>query len=139
MAIVIGRTFSGQPVGFEVDGRPIESDAVNAAEAAIGGASGSAKAALSGAATLNNCAAGVITSESVTTAAGAVYTLTLTSNLVLAGSAVFASVCYGTSTTGSPAVMMVTPAAGSVVIKIQNIHASAALNGTIKVAFVICQ
>ena len=36
-----------------------------------------------------------------------------------------------------PAVTTVTPAAGSLVIIVQNIHASAALNGTIKIAFVV--
>jgi hypothetical protein len=139
MAIVIARTFSGQPVAFEVDGRPIESDAVNAAEVAIGGATGSAKAAASGAVTLNNATAGVITSETLSTAAAAIYTLTLTSNLILAGSVVFASVALGTSTTGDPIITQVAPAAGSVVIKVKNDHASAALNGTIKIGFAIYQ
>ena len=91
--------------------------------------------ATAGAATLNK-PAGVITSEALTTAAGAVYTLTITNSAIAAADQVFASVAYGTSTTGSPAITRVTPAAGSVVILVQNVHASAALNGTIKVSFV---
>ena len=90
--------------------------------------------ATTGAATLNKNA-GVITSEALTTAAGATYTLTLTNSTIAAADQVFASVQLGTATTGMPVVTTVTPAAGSVVIVVQNIHASAALNGTIKIAF----
>jgi len=91
--------------------------------------------ATAGAATLNKNA-GVVTSEALVTAAGATYTLTIANSAVTAADQVMASVAYGTSTTGSPAIMRVTPAAGSLVIVVQNIHASAALNGTIKIAFV---
>lgn len=92
--------------------------------------------ATTGAATLNKDA-GVITSESLTTAAGATYTLTLTNSSIAAADQVFASVQLGTATTGMPAVTTVTPGSGSVVIIVQNIHSSAALNGTIKIAFVV--
>src|SRR6185312_5869948 len=85
--------------------------------------------ASSGAATLN-AFSGVITSESLSTAAGATYTLTLTNSDVAADVA-FASVQYGTSTTGTPAVAMVDTAAGSLKVIVQNIHGTAALNGTI--------
>ena len=91
--------------------------------------------AVAGAATLNKNA-GVITSEALTTAAGATYTLTLTDSAIAAADQVMASVSLGTATTGTPTITTVTPAAGSVVIIVQNIHASAALNGTIKIAFV---
>ena len=90
--------------------------------------------ATAGAATLNK-GAGVVTSEALTTAAGATYTLTITDSAIAAADQVMASVAYGTSTTGTPAITRVTPGAGSVVIIVQNIHASAALNGTIKVSF----
>lgn len=90
--------------------------------------------ATSGAATLNKFS-GTITTESLSTAAGAVYTLTITDSAITATDIVTASVALGTATTGMPDVTTVTPAAGSVVIKIQNIHASAALNGTLKVSF----
>jgi len=92
--------------------------------------------AVSGAATLNK-SAGVITSESLSTAAAASYTLTLTDNQIAGADQVYASVWYGTSTTGTPDVTKVTPAAGSVAIVVQNIAASAAFNGTIKVAFFV--
>lgn len=90
--------------------------------------------ASSGAATLNKVS-GVITSEGLTTAAGSTYTLTITNSKIAAADQVFASVQLGTSTTGVPSITTVTPSSGQVVITIQNIHASAALNGTIKVAF----
>lgn len=92
--------------------------------------------AAAGAVTLNK-SSGVITSESLATAAGATYTLTITDNQIAAVDQVYASVQYGTSTTGSPAISRVMPGAGAVVVVVQNIHASAALNGTIKVAFFV--
>lgn len=94
-----------------------------------------AATASSGAATLNT-GSGVITSESLTTAAGATYTLTLTDSQIAATDIVQATVSLGSATTGIPTVATVKPAAGSVTIVIQNIAASAALNGTIKIAFV---
>lgn len=92
--------------------------------------------ATSGAATLNKMA-GVITSESLTTAAGADYTLTLTNSDIAAADQVFASVGWGTTTAGTPCVAMVEPAAGSVKIVVQNIHATAAFNGTIVISFAV--
>lgn len=92
--------------------------------------------AASGAATLNK-SSGVITSEALTTAAGADYTLTLTNSDIAAADIVLASVQLGSATTGVPAVATVTPGAGSVAIVVQNIHASAALNGTIMIAFAV--
>lgn len=92
--------------------------------------------ATSGAATLDK-SAGVITSEALSTAAGASYTLTLTDSQIAAADQVYASVRYGTSTTGTPSVTKITPAAGSVVIVVQNVHASAALNGTLKISFFV--
>lgn len=92
-------------------------------------------AATAGAATLNKTS-GLITSESITTAAGSDYTLTLTNSDITANSIVFASVQPGTSTTGEPAITSVDPSASSLVIKVRNIHATAAFNGTIIIAFV---
>lgn len=92
--------------------------------------------ATTGAATLSKTA-GAVTSEALTTAAGATYTLTLTNTKIAAASQVFASVKYGTATAGMPAVTMVTPAAGSVDIIVQNVHASAALDGTIVISFMV--
>ena len=93
--------------------------------------------ASAGAATLNAAGAGVITSESLTTAAGATYTLTLTNSMIAAGDIVLVTVGNGTNAAGSPALTTVTPGAGSVVIVVQNIAAAAALNGTLKIGFVV--
>lgn len=92
--------------------------------------------ASSGAATLNH-QSGIVTTESLSTAAGAVYTLTLTNNSVQSTSQVLVTVGYGTSTTGVPVVQKVTPASGSVVIKVLNTDAAAALNGTLIVSFLV--
>jgi len=78
---------------------------------------------------------GVITTEALTTAAGATYTMTLTNKYIKVGSVVLVTVAKGTATAGMLTVGYVTPAAGSVVIILQNIHASAAVDGTIKIGF----
>jgi hypothetical protein len=79
----------------------------------------------------NKC--GTITTESATTAAGGTFTETITDTVVAASDICFASVT--SSGTGNPAVMKVTPAAGSLVVIIQNIHASAAFNATLLISF----
>jgi hypothetical protein len=91
--------------------------------------------AVSGAATLNK-SAGIITSEAITTAAGADYTLTLTNSDIASGDSVFASV-YLSTTGGTPTVAAVTPSAGQVIIVVQNIHATVAFGGAIKIPFMI--
>lgn len=91
--------------------------------------------ATAGAATLDN-RFGKVTSEALTTAQNAIYTLTITNPSIRATDIVFASVANGTNTQGSPVVTRVQPAAGSLVILVANLHASAqALNGTIVVSF----
>ena len=97
---------------------------------------GGTATATAGAATLSK-QAGKVTSESLTTAAAASYTLTLTNTLVAATSLVFASVALGTSTAGTPQIVSVTPGAGSVVIVVKNIHGTNAFNGTITVDFLV--
>lgn len=92
--------------------------------------------AIAGAATLNK-SAGVVTSEALTTAAGATYTLTLTDSKIAAADQVFASVNLGAGSGGTPCVASITPGAGQVIIVIQNIHASAAFNAAIKIAFAV--
>lgn len=92
--------------------------------------------ATTGAATLSR-RAGVITSESLTTAAAGVYTLTLTNTLIAATSVVVASVQNGTNSQGIPVVSLITPGSGSCTIDVRNLHGSQALNGTIKIAFAI--
>ncbi|MDE2103964.1 MAG: hypothetical protein KGL39_42400 [Patescibacteria group bacterium] len=91
-------------------------------------------AATAGAATLNK-QSGTITSESITTAAGSVYTLTLTNSLVTASSRVFASVDNGTNTRTNLIVQKITPGSGSVTIDVKNDEPTNALNGTIKINF----
>ena len=90
--------------------------------------------AVAGAAT-SNTQRGTITSEALTTAAGASYTLTLTCNRVSSASQVFASVQNGTNTQGKPVIGRITPGSGSVTIEVWNLHAADALNGTLKIAF----
>jgi hypothetical protein len=84
-----------------------------------------------------NAQTGVITTEALTTAAGATYTMTLTNKYIQAGSIVLATVGKGTDTAGMPVVAFVTPAAGSAVIILQNIHSADALNGTLKIGFTV--
>jgi hypothetical protein len=92
--------------------------------------------AAAGAATLHKMA-GVVTTEAVTTAAGADYILTLTNKTVSATDIVIATVNNGTNTTAGITVCRVTPSAGSLVIFIRNLHASVALNGTLKICFLV--
>jgi len=91
--------------------------------------------AVAGAATLN-AFAGQVTSESLATAAGATYTLTLTNSKISASDLVFVSVDKAAST-GTPALAYATPGAGSVVIVIQNINGATAFNSSIKIAFIV--
>ena len=91
--------------------------------------------ATAGAATLA-ATQGKITSEALTTAQNLFYTLTITNTSVAAADIVVASVANGTSTTGTPVITSITPAANSLVIVVQNMHASAvALNGTLVISF----
>ena len=96
---------------------------------------GGTATATAGAATLNR-SVGKVTSEALTTAAGASYTLTLTNSKIAAADVVLASVNRGAGTTGTPAITRVVPAAGSCVIVVQNIHASEALNAAVVISFV---
>lgn len=102
----------------------------------FGNAAAGTATATAGAATLN-AGRGVVTSEALTTAAAAVYTLTLTNSSITASSIVLVSVGNGTNTTVGPTLSGVTPAAGSAVISIRNTHAASALNGTLKVSFIV--
>jgi|WetSurMetagenome_2_1015567.scaffolds.fasta_scaffold19130_3 hypothetical protein len=81
---------------------------------------------------------GKITSESLTTAKDAVYTLTMTNTEIAAGDIVLASVALGTATTGVPVLGTVKPAAGSCVFLVHNKDTgSAAFNGTIVVSYLV--
>lgn len=104
---------------------------------ALGADSHGTATAAAAAATLNK-RAGKITSEALTTAQNAFYTLTLTNSEIAAGDIVFASVDDGTNTQGTPMIGRVAPGAGSCVIEVINKHATAeALNGTVVISFVV--
>ena len=92
--------------------------------------------ATAGAATLSK-SSGIVTSEALTTAAGASYVLTVTDTQVAAADMVFVSVALGTSTTGVPVVTTARANAGALVITVRNIDAAAAFNGTIRVSFMV--
>lgn len=92
--------------------------------------------ATAGAATLAKMS-GIITSEALTTAAGALYTLTITNTTVAAADIAFASLQNGTNSAGTPHIVSVTPGSNSLVIVVRNDHATDALNGTLKIAFAV--
>lgn len=94
------------------------------------------KTATSGAVTLDRIS-GIITTASLTTAAAATYTLTITNNKILATSIVLVTIGDGTNSQGTVMLNTVAPADGSVVIVLTNDHASSALNGTLKVSFLV--
>lgn len=92
--------------------------------------------AASGAATATG-AYNFVTSEALTTAAGATYTLTLTNKFIGANSRAFVTLGLGTATAGTPVITTVTAAADTLTIVVQNIHSANALNGTITFAIEI--
>lgn len=138
-----GFTYSGEPGGYEL--LPLDTQlpggsapqSVAATVFQVGAlaavANSNAVTASSGAATLSTTY-GVVTSEALTTAAGASYTLTLTNTTVTAKSAVQASAFLAAGTAGALQVVSITPAAGSVVIVVKNVG-TVALNAAIKVVF----
>jgi hypothetical protein len=91
--------------------------------------------AVAGAATLNKFSGKVTSEVGITTAAGADYVLTLTNSMIVAADMVFASASQGTNTTEGLAINRITPAAGSVVIRVRNTHATVAFNGSVIVSF----
>lgn len=90
--------------------------------------------AVAGAATLNQ-GAGFVTSEALVTAVGATYTLTLSNSFCDANTMVMVEVNLGTATQGTPCVTTTVASAGQVVIKVKNIDATNAFNGTIVIGF----
>lgn len=81
--------------------------------------------------------AGKVTTEALTTAGVTDIAYVITNNKVVADSIVDCTLEEGTNTDGSPVILNVTPAAGSFTVNIRNAHATAALNGTLKIAFVV--
>lgn len=83
-----------------------------------------------------NFVSGTIITAVTATAGLAVKTVTLTNSTITAASKVFVSIGdYGG--TGIPLVYQVTPAAGSVVIKIYNAHATVALSAAFDIDFLV--
>lgn len=83
-----------------------------------------------------NTSSGTITTAVTATAALAVKTVTLTNSKITAASKVFVSIGdYGG--TGLPILHQVTPAAGSVVIKIYNAHSTVALSAAFDIDFLV--
>jgi len=88
-----------------------------------------------------NAASGVITTQAAATAAGAIEAgFTLTNSCIVAGSVVTLQiVAYSGTwfTNGVPYLVCEAPGAGSVVIKVANIHGANALNGTMEIHFIV--
>lgn len=130
--------YAAEPTKSALVGNETGENSLNAASVfdmarlKLGAGTGTAS---SNAVTINR-AAGVITTEALTTAAGATQAITLTSNKILAGDAVMAVVDPGAST-GTPTVANVAVSASTAVVLIQNIHASVALNAAVKVYFMV--
>lgn len=80
--------------------------------------------------------AGVITTEALTTAAGASQALTITNTLCASTSLVLVTRAGGTSAGGTPVIKAV-PGSGSFVITLDNKHASAAFDGTFILSFLL--
>lgn len=97
--------------------------------------SGTTATAVAGAATIN-VTAGIITTEALTTAAAAVYTLTLSDQQIKAGSNLLVTVSNGTNTGGVAVLQGVTPSSGSAIITVIN-NGATAFNGTLLIQFSI--
>lgn len=83
-----------------------------------------------------NAQAGIVTTESLTTAAAAVEERTLTNSFINSGSIILVQMLGGSNTRYAVIPYVKTVAAGSAVIEFTNAHASA-LNGTLVYAFVV--
>lgn len=91
--------------------------------------------AVAGAATLNTNM-GIVTSEALTTAQNALYTLVITNSKIAVGDMVLVTVTNGTNTAGTPMLANITIAANTLTIVVSNQHASAvALNGSLQFHF----
>ena len=149
---IIGVDALGNAVQFEADALPVEpvaaarahggAVAIGASSGVVtqlrldsGGVVGKSGTATAGAAVLNK-ASGIILTEALATAAGVDYILTITNTSITINDIVLASIQNGSNTTGAAAIRLVAPGNGSLVIVVRNDHATAALNGTLKIAFV---
>ena len=92
--------------------------------------------AVSGKAVAHGTAA-IITTESLSTAAGSSYTLTLGNEMIQPNSVVLAAIYNGSNTQGDPSLATVAVSLGQAIITVANRHASQALNGTLQVALLV--
>lgn len=79
----------------------------------------------------------IITTESLSTAAGADYTLTITDTRVDAGCAAFFSVAQGSTAGGPYYVHNVAITEDQIVIKVRNAHGSTSANGPITIMMLV--
>lgn len=79
----------------------------------------------------------LITTETLSQAAGASYVLTLGNSQIKPDSVVVAAIYNGTNTQGDPSLATVAISLGKAVITIVNRHASQALNGTLQIALLV--
>jgi len=84
-----------------------------------------------------NRQSGKITTKSLTTAADAFYTITLTNSLITTSSKIFVTYAGGTVAAGRPLVYSTIAGSGSVPIIILNLTGAGAFNGTVILDFVI--
>lgn len=83
-----------------------------------------------------NAANGVVTTEALTTAAGARYTLTMLNNTVTADSNVIVTVSNATNAQGAALLQGVTPEAGKVLVDVLNVGAQP-FNGSLQINFLV--
>lgn len=110
---------------------------LNVGEISIGPKGGTKTATSSAGAVTYAGASGVITTESLNTAALATYTLTITNSYALATDIMDVVIQGGTNSAGTPLLLSATPANGSIVIKVYNAHATNAFNGTLVLGFTV--
>ena len=99
--------------------------------AKVGTATGAASAATC------HAVAGRVTTEALTTAAAGEVSYTITNNKVKSTDLVMVNVKNGTNTTVGVVGQVATISGGSFVVVFTNLHASAALNGTLVIDFVV--
>lgn len=79
----------------------------------------------------------LITTEALSQAAGAAYTLTVGNSQIKPDSIVFPVIYNGSNTQGDPSLATLAISLGKVVISIINRHASQALNGTLQIGLLV--
>lgn len=129
MSISVTRKF-GKVVAKQLSSDALSSDSISITKGTI-----EQDGTLTTAVTLNKNA-GVITTESATTAAGASATFTVNNTQVSSTSVVVASIC-SYSGAGIPVVRVGSVSDNSFTLTLTNVHDSAALNAALKISFVV--